>query len=601
MVEADPDPSREASLGGSGGRRSAKLDKYGHAGGGVDGALRNLSAWADHWSAFLQQRGDWNLYWKSGRFRPSEYAGVKPYQKMNHFPRLGCITRKDSLVRIMRRMAAVHGSQVYGFVPEAYILPNEYTKFVETYSEQDECSRAVWICKPADSSRGRNIFLLRNLEDLRYDSQFVIQRYIERPFLVGGYKCDLRVYVLVVSVHPLKAYIYRDGLVRFGTSEYDLGSLSNKFSHLTNSSINKLSPTLESDKCGIGLPVLNIHNVLRGQRLRGGSRVARKRARHYPALVGWPSDLPGVTWQVCPGCKWTFKQLEAHFVAGRLDDKLLWSRIINLVNATLLNLVRLPVRMFYKPPLIASAVTVYFAVDYPSVQILAVPRNPGVSGQQNYFELFGFDVVIDEKMRPWLVNCSPALQVDCPVDESVKKPLVEDLLDVIYHPNVHDLVFPSPVRSSCEEPFSACPRTIGQFSLIFPFNAEVEALALQGKPIASGGKASASQADALMRSIVSHLRRVDKNIRQYAAESQRYRQDVQGPSEGTVNQASLRRDIFSVELYLHFAASDQPVTQRTDGTHCRRKNDVSQGSARMRKSAVAHGQASPEAVNRSPQ
>ncbi|KAF4660606.1 Tubulin tyrosine ligase-like, member [Perkinsus olseni] len=556
MVEADPDPSREASLGGSGGRRSAKLDKYGHAGGGVDGALRNLSAWADH--CFLQQRGDWNLYWKSGRFRPSEYAGVKPYQKMNHFPRLGCITRKDSLVRIMRRMAAVHGSQVYGFVPEAYILPNEYTKFVETYSEQDECSRAVWICKPADSSRGRNIFLLRNLEDLRYDSQFVIQRYIERPFLVGGYKCDLRVYVLVVSVHPLKAYIYRDGLVRFGTSEYDLGSLSNKFSHLTNSSINKLSPTLESDKCGIG-----------------------------------------------PGCKWTFKQLEAHFVAGRLDDKLLWSRIINLVNATLLNLVRLPVRMFYKPPLIASAVTVYFAVDYPSVQILAVPRNPGVSGQQNYFELFGFDVVIDEKMRPWLVNCSPALQVDCPVDESVKKPLVEDLLDVIYHPNVHDLVFPSPVRSSCEEPFSACPRTIGQFSLIFPFNAEVEALALQGKPIASGeqpgGKASASQADALMRSIVSHLRRVDKNIRQYAAESQRYRQDVQGPSEGTVNQASLRRDIFSVELYLHFAASDQPVTQRTDGTHCRRKNDVSQGSARMRKSAVAHGQASPEAVNRSPQ
>ncbi|KAF4759185.1 Mucolipin-2 [Perkinsus olseni] len=361
-------------------------------GQGVDDA-GSLSVRESFLSGFdsLHHQGDWNLYWKSGRFRPSEYANVKPYQKMNHFPRSGCITRKDSLVRIMRRMAAVHGSQVYGFVPEAYILPNEYTKFVETYSEQDECSRAVWICKPADSSRGRNIFLLRNLEDLRYDSQFVIQRYIERPFLVGGYKCDLRVYVLVVSVHPLKAYIYRDGLVR-------------------------------------------------------------------------------------------------------LDDKLLWSQIINLVNATLLDL------------------------------ILTVPRNPGVSGQQNYFELFGFDVIIDEKMRPCdanQVNCSPALQVDCPVDESVKRPLVEDLLDVIYHPNVHDLVFPPPVRSSCAEPFSACPRTIGQFSLIFPFNAEVEALALQSKPKASGGKASPSQADAVMRAIVSHLRRVDKNIRQYAAESPR--------------------------------------------------------------------------------
>ncbi|KAF4679912.1 Tubulin tyrosine ligase-like, member [Perkinsus olseni] len=297
----------------------------------------------------------------------------------------------------------------------------------------------------------------------------------------------------------------------------------------------------------------------------------------------------------CPGCKWTFEQLEAHFVAGRLDDKLLWSRIINLVNATLLNL------------------------------ILTVPRNPGVSGQQNYFELFGFDVIIDEKMRPDAnqVNCSPALQVDCPVDESVKRPLVEDLLDAIYHPNVHDLVFPPPVRSSCAEPSSACPRTIGQFSLIFPFNAEVEALALQGTPIASGeqpgGKASPSQADVVMRSIVSHLRRVDKNIRQYAAESQRYRQDDQrdmlnaffspvwlvhaawaDQAHGTANplQTSPDRSIFSVELYLHFASleqSDQPLSLRTGGNVCRRKstkNDVSPWFARMRNAVDAHGKAS---------
>ncbi|KAF4731109.1 Mucolipin-2, partial [Perkinsus olseni] len=178
--------------------------------------------------------------------------------------------------------------------------------------------------------------------------------------------------------------------------------------------------------------------------------------------------------------------------------------------------------------------------------ILTVPRNPGVSGQQNYFELFGFDVVIDEKMRPWLVNCSPALQVDCPVDKSVKRPLVEDLLDVIHHPNVCSHVNTRKGvsvhmdrrgemidHSSVVLVVSLNNSTLGwalaiqagQFSLIFPFNAEVEALALQSKPIASGeqpgGKASASQADAVMRAIVSHLRRVDKNIRQYAAESQR--------------------------------------------------------------------------------
>ena len=48
----------------------------------------------------------------------------------------------------------------------------------------------------------------------------------------------------MVSFSPLKAFIYQDGLVRFGTQKYE-GleegcDLSNVFSHLTNSSINKV-------------------------------------------------------------------------------------------------------------------------------------------------------------------------------------------------------------------------------------------------------------------------------------------------------------------------------------------------------------------------
>ncbi|KAF4668669.1 Tubulin tyrosine ligase-like, member [Perkinsus chesapeaki] len=357
------------------------------------------------------EEGDWRLYWKSGRFKPSEYANVKPYQKMNHFPKSGCITRKDSLGRAMRRLAATHGRQVYGFSPTTYILPSEYVKFVEAYSQQDEgLPRPVWICKPADSSRGRNIFLLRNLEDLKYDTQFVVQRYIETPLLIGGYKCDLRIYVLVVSVHPLKVFLYREGLVRFGTNKYDLSSLDNKFSHLTNSSINKHSPMHDAYKHKIG-----------------------------------------------PGCKWTFEQLEAHFVTNRLDDRFLWSRIINLVNATLLNLVQ------------------------------NVPSNPGVSGGQNFFELFGFDIIVDETMKPWLieVNCSPALQVDCAVDENVKRSLLSDLLDVVYHPNVSDLVFPAKKRFSNKEEAKPCARSIGKFDLIFPFNEEIEALSLRSYKLGS--------------------------------------------------------------------------------------------------------------------
>jgi len=45
--------------------------------------------------------------------------------------------------------------------------------------------------------------------------------------------------VLVTSVHPLQVYIYQDGLARFSSQKYDMGSLDNLYSHLTNTSINK--------------------------------------------------------------------------------------------------------------------------------------------------------------------------------------------------------------------------------------------------------------------------------------------------------------------------------------------------------------------------
>lgn len=51
---------------------------------------------------------------------------------------------------------------------------------------------AKWIVKPSDSSRGRGIYLLRELGELAYDQASIIQRYISDPLTVGGYKADLR-------------------------------------------------------------------------------------------------------------------------------------------------------------------------------------------------------------------------------------------------------------------------------------------------------------------------------------------------------------------------------------------------------------------------
>ena len=61
--------------------------------------------------------------------------------------------------------------------------------------------------------------------------------------MIDGYKWDLRIYVAVTSINPLRIYVYEEGLVRFASEKYDTSDLKNIYSHLTNYSINKKHKT----------------------------------------------------------------------------------------------------------------------------------------------------------------------------------------------------------------------------------------------------------------------------------------------------------------------------------------------------------------------
>ena len=55
--------------------------------------------------------------------------------------------------------------------------------------------------------------------------------------------------MLVTSVDPLKIFIYKEGMARFATQEYDLSqpdNYENLFMHLTNYAINKKSGNYHS-------------------------------------------------------------------------------------------------------------------------------------------------------------------------------------------------------------------------------------------------------------------------------------------------------------------------------------------------------------------
>ena len=68
---------------------------------------------------------------------------------------------------------------------------------------------------------------------------YCVQRYLRNPLLINKTKFDLRLYVLLTSIDPIRLYLYDEGLVRFASEQYSEDDLDNKFSHLTNFALNK--------------------------------------------------------------------------------------------------------------------------------------------------------------------------------------------------------------------------------------------------------------------------------------------------------------------------------------------------------------------------
>ncbi|CAG0923548.1 unnamed protein product [Notodromas monacha] len=186
---------------------------------------------------------------------------------INHFPNHYELTRKDLMVKNLKRYRrdlerdgnplaekGPNGRYLYlDSIPTTFMLPSDYNMFVEEFRKNPS---STWIMKPGGKSQGVGIFLINKLSQLKKWSRdskthtfnpasvketYVISRYIDDPLLIGGKKFDLRIFVLVTSYRPLKAYMYKHGFCRFCTLKYDTSveELDNMFVHLTNVAIQK--------------------------------------------------------------------------------------------------------------------------------------------------------------------------------------------------------------------------------------------------------------------------------------------------------------------------------------------------------------------------
>lgn len=304
-----------------------------------------------------------DIMWNDAAVNQNLLGALRCHQKLNHFPGIFAIARKNFLAIHLKKMQKKFETD-YDFFPETFCLPAERGQ-LRTFVESGKCGPFL-ISKPEASSQGKGIILFRKNDDPPDTEPCIVQRYIDRPLLVDGLKFDMRIYALVTSVTPLTIYLYDEGLGRFATEEYvtptskNLGVLCQ---HLTNYAINKASPKFRFDTTGVA------------------------------AETGHKRSLAAV-WAALTAC-------------GR-DTKAIIAEIERIIVKTLCAI----------QPILAHIYTSCQAEDITGAMC---------------FEVLGFDVLVDENGKPWLmeVNHSPSFNSDTPFDHRVKSQLLTDLFTIL--------------------------------------------------------------------------------------------------------------------------------------------------------------------------
>ena len=300
---------------------------------------------------------EWTIAWSSGHIKLNDYEKLHKYQKMNHFPRSNELTRKDLLYKNLSKLKELFPGTKFDFLPESYILPNEYTFLKD---KMDKNPNQFWIIKPVASSQGRGIFLTKNINEIPNNFSMIASRYIDNPFLINNKKFDLRIYAFVTSIMPLRIYRFNEGLTRFTTSNYN-SDKNDRCAHLTNYAVNK-----------------NNKNYIQNTQ---------------PFDIDYNSS------------KWTLTSLKQYLEENNINSELIFNKIDDIIIKTLISCENN----------LLSAISKY------------------CSYQENCFELYGFDILIDDNLNCWLMECnlSPNLHFDAPIDLKIKGEMIAEIFDII--------------------------------------------------------------------------------------------------------------------------------------------------------------------------
>nr|CAI5838496.1 unnamed protein product [Callosobruchus analis] len=182
---------------------------------------------------------DADILWYTQHFKDfEELSKNSPEKFVNQFPFEYVITVKDLLCITCRR-----NQDSLRWLPTSYNLVTEVSNFVAYYYHRQKSGlENYWIIKPYNLARGLDIHITNNLSyilKLSLSGPKIAQRYIASPALFyrpeceGSVKFDIRYVVLLKSVKPLDAYVYKKFFLRFANKPFELKNFEDYERHFT--------------------------------------------------------------------------------------------------------------------------------------------------------------------------------------------------------------------------------------------------------------------------------------------------------------------------------------------------------------------------------
>ena len=158
---------------------------------------------------------------------------INKYQKIFNYVGNEIFEKKDLLYKIFKSQQNLFKNE-FNFMQLTFIYPEDKKIIDKIFKNYKAKKDNLWMIKQKKNNSGKDAYIFHSLENL--PKEFIISKYIDNPHLIDGKKYDIRIFVLVSGIRPLRIYLNKEGFLHIAKENFTLENdyLDNKNIHLTN-------------------------------------------------------------------------------------------------------------------------------------------------------------------------------------------------------------------------------------------------------------------------------------------------------------------------------------------------------------------------------